>query len=208
MNYNNTSLSVNDAVNSGPLIIRTYNGSSLNNTYLLTQYDTPVSSNRVLITSANGLLAPTDSPILSSITIGSTINGNQCILSTLTTSTLSTNVISSAVLTCSSITTSTLSVDQPIMYRGTVLNIDSGTNYTIGSSYWGKYIFVRSNDGNMNLTLSNGSVPSGSFMTITNAISGRTTTVNNVQGGVRTLTYLSSILVMYNSGWFSLANAP
>jgi hypothetical protein len=208
MNYNNTSLSVNDAVNSGPLIIRTYNGGSLNNTYLLTHYDTPVSSNRVLITAANGLLAPTDSPTLSSITIGSTITGNQCTLSTLTTSTLSTNLISSAVLTCSSITTSTLLVDQPIVYRGTVLNIDSGTNYTINSSYWGRYIFVNSNDGNMNLTLSVASVPSGTFMTITNAVFGRTTTVNNVQGGVRTLNYLSSILVMYNNAWFSLANAP
>lgn len=208
MNYNNTSLSVNDAVNSGPLIIRTYNGSSLNNTYLLTQYDTPVSSNRVLITSTDGLLAPTDSPTLSSITIGSTINANRCTFSTLTTSTLSTNVISSAVLTCSSITTSTFSVDQPIMYRGTVLNIDNGTNYTINSAYWGKYIFVNSDDGNMNLTLSVTSVPSGTFMTITNAAFGRNTTVNNVQGGTRTLTYLSSILVMYNNSWFSLANAP
>jgi hypothetical protein len=60
----------------------------------------------------------------------------------------------------------------------------------------------------MNLTLSVASVPSGTFMTITNAVFGRTTTVNNVQGGVRTLNYLSSILVMYNNAWFSLANAP
>lgn len=208
MNYNNTSLSINDAVNSGPLIIRTYNDTSNNNTYLLTQYDVPVSSNYVLMTSTDGLLVPTNHPTLSSITIGSTFNGNNATLSTLTTSTISTNIISSVVFTGSSITTSTLSVDQPIMYRGTVLNIDSGTNYTINSEYWGKYIFVRSNDGNMNLTLSNGSVPSGTFMTITNGISGRTTTVNNVQGGTRTLTYLSSILVMYNNTWFSLANAP
>lgn len=208
MNYNYTTLSVNDTVNSGPLIIRTYSGASINNTYLLTQYDTPVSSNRVLITAADGLLAPTDSPTLSSITIGSSITGNRCVLSTLTTSTLSTNVISSAVLTCSSITTSSISIDQPMMYRGTVLNIDSGTNYTLGSAYWGKYVFVRSTDGNMNLTISNGSVPSGTLMTITNGVSGRTTTVNNVQGGTRTLTYLSSIQVMYNSAWYSLANAP
>jgi len=208
MNYNNTSLSVNDAINSGPLIIRTYNGTSINNTYLLTQYDTPVSSNYVLITSTNGLLVPTDNPTISSITIGSTITGNMCTLSTLNTSTISTNIISSAVLTCSSITTSTLSVDQPIIYRGTIINVDNGTNYTLGSSYWGNYIFIRSNDGDMNLTLSLSSVPSGSIMSITNAISGRTTTINNIQGGVRTLPYLSSIYVMYNNAWYSLANSP
>ena len=64
------------ASNSGPLIIRTAlqpgaETSTLNNnnTYLLGLYDYPVSSNRVLITSTNGILAPSDHPYVSSIQV-------------------------------------------------------------------------------------------------------------------------------------------
>jgi hypothetical protein len=49
-----------DPVDSAPLIIRTYNDDSADNTFLLTRYDYPVSSNYVLRTSANGELAPSD----------------------------------------------------------------------------------------------------------------------------------------------------
>jgi len=66
------------ASNSGPLIIRTAlqpgaETSTLNNnnTYLLGLYDYPVSSNRVLITSTNGILAPSDHPYVSSIQVSS-----------------------------------------------------------------------------------------------------------------------------------------
>lgn len=48
-------------INSGPLLLRAYLGSSPNNTYLLGPFDVPFSTNRVLITSTNGLLAPSDS---------------------------------------------------------------------------------------------------------------------------------------------------
>ena len=61
-------------INSGPLTIRTYLDSSINNTYLLSDYDYPVSSNRILITSSAGLLAPSDNIYVSSVTV-STING-------------------------------------------------------------------------------------------------------------------------------------
>ena len=49
-----------DPIDSAPLIIRTYNDDSADNTFLLTRYDYPVSSNYVLRTSANGSLAPSD----------------------------------------------------------------------------------------------------------------------------------------------------
>lgn len=60
--------------NSGPLTIRTYLGNSINNTYVLGEYDYPVSSNRVLITSSGGLVAPSDNIFISSINVSS-ING-------------------------------------------------------------------------------------------------------------------------------------
>ena len=63
-----------NAINSGPLIIRSYFGSSINNTYALGDNDIPISSNRVLITSTNGLVTPSDNIYVSSITISS-ING-------------------------------------------------------------------------------------------------------------------------------------
>ena len=62
------------AINSGPLIIRTYLDGSGNNTYLMGLNDAPVYSNRILITSSNGLLAPSDNIYISSIVISS-ING-------------------------------------------------------------------------------------------------------------------------------------
>ena len=63
-----------NAINSGPLIIRSYLGSSSNNTYALGANDIPISSNRVLITSTNGLVVPSDNIYVSSITVSS-ING-------------------------------------------------------------------------------------------------------------------------------------
>ena len=63
-----------NAINSGPLIIRSYLGSSSNNTYALGANDIPISSNRVLITSTNGLVVLSDNIYVSSITVSS-ING-------------------------------------------------------------------------------------------------------------------------------------
>jgi microcystin-dependent protein len=61
-----------DAISSGPLIIRTYNNSGSSDvTYVLRDYDYPVSSNYVLITSTNGQLVPSDNIYVSSITTSS-----------------------------------------------------------------------------------------------------------------------------------------
>jgi microcystin-dependent protein len=60
------------SVSSGPLIIRTYNASSSSDvTYVLQDYDYPVSSNYVLITSTNGQLVPSNNINVSSITTSS-----------------------------------------------------------------------------------------------------------------------------------------
>jgi len=77
------------AVNSGPLIIRTYNDLTTNNTFLLGPNDYPISTNRVLITSINGLLSPSDTISVSTIN-GSTMTCNTLLTnSTITCSTLS-----------------------------------------------------------------------------------------------------------------------
>lgn len=77
------------SVNSGPLIIRTYNDLTANNTFLLGQNDYPISSNRVLITSTDGILTPSDAISISTIN-GSTITTNTLLAySTITCSTLS-----------------------------------------------------------------------------------------------------------------------
>jgi len=62
-----------NAINSGPLNIRTYNNSSNNNTYILGNYDIPVASNLILITSTNGVLAPSNNIYVSSIAVSSLV---------------------------------------------------------------------------------------------------------------------------------------
>jgi len=71
------------SINSGPLVIRTYLDNSSNNTYILGKYDIPVSTNYVLVTSTNGLLAPSDTIYLSNLSV-----------STFTASTVSSSVVS------------------------------------------------------------------------------------------------------------------
>ena len=100
-------------LSSGPLIIRTYLTSSSNNTFILGNYDIPISSNRVLITSSNGLLVPSDNITISSINVSSlyasTINTNYLTVnSTLTVSTVNATNINVSTLRASTIIVSTL----------------------------------------------------------------------------------------------------
>lgn len=188
-------------VNSGPLCIRTYNDLSDKNTYLLGQYDYPVSSNYILITSNNGQLVPTSTPTISSITVGSSLRCNQSFFSTVETSTFTTGAFGTNSLACSSIT-----VNGPAQFRGLIANITDGSVITLTSDYWGKYVFVQSNE-NVQLTLI--SAQDGSFMGIRNIAPNSTTTVVNVFGGTRTVPFGSMLQVMYNSTvsqWYSLSN--
>jgi len=70
------------SVNSGPLIIRTYNDSSRYNTYLLGSYEEPVAQNRVLVTGLNGELTPSDSIYVSSATFTDVYTNSITIAST------------------------------------------------------------------------------------------------------------------------------
>ena len=89
------------AVNSGPIIIRTCLNSS-SKTVVLTDYDYPVSSNRVLITSTSGYVTASDNISISSITC-STI---AC--STINSSTINTRTINASTINTSTINLSTL----------------------------------------------------------------------------------------------------
>jgi hypothetical protein len=121
------------SVNSGPFVFRTYESEYINhNTYLIQKYDYPVSSNRVLITSTNGLLAPSDKIYVSSITTSSlfsnVISTNNIYVSSYAFSTfdVSTLVISSLIV--SSINTNTLSYS-------TLLTNTLSTSYLFASSF-------------------------------------------------------------------------
>jgi len=96
-------------LSSGPLIIRTYLNSSINNTFILGEYDVPISNGRVLITSSGGLLAPSNNITISSINVSSLgasiITGSTIISNNINVSTL----IASTIM-ISSITTSTINV--------------------------------------------------------------------------------------------------
>jgi hypothetical protein len=67
------------SINSGPLVLRTNHSSLVYNTYALGEYDIPISSNRLFITSTSGRVVTTDSIYVSSISTSalsvSTING-------------------------------------------------------------------------------------------------------------------------------------
>jgi len=138
-------------INSGPFIIRTYLDQSEQNTYLVGPYDYPVSSNYLLITSTNGLLAPTNNPYISSVTVSTLV------ATTVTVDDFypSTFIISSN--TVSSISVSSLFASSFTMDSGTI----SGITMTV-STLSASSIAV----GNETfLTLTGSSISTGSIFT-------------------------------------------
>jgi hypothetical protein len=125
----NNQISGITSVSSGPLILRTYNNQSGNNTYLVTNYEYPVSSNYVLITSSGGQLAPSNNFYVSSIS-ASTMNMETSICSTI----LAQHGIISSL--------STLHVEGSITTTGGITNLGytplSNTDYLIN---WGFFSF-------------------------------------------------------------------
>ena len=100
-------------VNSGPLVIRTYNDETSNNTFLLGKYEVPISSNCVLITTTGGKLAPSNSIYLSSLTTSTITSNTLILLSTLniiniSVSSLFASTATAHILNASSINTSTI----------------------------------------------------------------------------------------------------
>jgi len=190
------------SINSGPLIIRTYNQSvttlSTTNTYLLGQYDTPIPSNYLLITTLNGQLAPTNRPTISSFNI-STLNINNGYLSSFNASTIYT----------SSIICSTLIVSTSANIRYQTTTIDPlNSNINIDNTYWGKYIFVNPTNGTSELTLNTDGINTpynGITMTFKNTDTTNPFSVLNIEGGTLPVNARSSIQVMsYNNIWYSV----
>ena len=101
------------AVNSGPIIIRTCLNSS-SKTVVLTDYDYPVSSNRVLITSTSGYVTASDNIYISSITCStiacSTINSSTINTRTINASTINASTINASTINSSTINTSIINL--------------------------------------------------------------------------------------------------
>lgn len=229
------SFTTNTTVNSGPLVIRTLLDGSLDNTYLLGPYDLPIAANYVLMTSNNGLVVPSRDLNLNTVSVSSIITSsivaNQCqtmALSTFTVSTtsvstvsLSSHQVSTTMVSCSSLKTSTLTTSSlysngftlengSLRYTPLTKEVSTGFIYSLDSTdWWGKYIYVTqsSNDVSLSLPLGGG-VPNGTFMYITNAASGYTTTVSNLASGDRSLGYTATAHVLYLSSvnrWFLIS---
>ncbi len=205
------------SINSGPLIIRTYNQNystlSTTNTYLLGQYETPIPSNYILITTLNGQLAPTNNPTVSSMNV-STLNMNNGFFSTLTGCT----IINRAIQT-SSIITSTLQVSTFANFRAQVSSVSlSGDIAELPSNWWGKYIFINPTQNNKTIQLSVANVSDGIFIVFKNSreTDGNFFVLSPVDGNLSyTVNARSSVTVMYKSfdvgtqsaGWKQVSNA-
>jgi hypothetical protein len=114
-----------DSINSGPLIIRTYLEDSVNNTYLLGNYDLPIPSNNILITSTNGLLAPSDDITISSI------NSNIINVDTINANTINVNILSTTSHYVSTVNTNILIVSTYL--QAPTANISSISSSTIST---------------------------------------------------------------------------
>jgi microcystin-dependent protein len=195
-----------DAINSGPLILRTYNNTSPYKTIVLENYDIPVSSNYVLITSTNGLIAPSDTIYISSITTStiyamSTVTGylyaSTSQISTLNVSTLSASTGYIANFWLSSINGNGYSPSVNSLWRvetnGDMTNANSGNLYLSSPS-----IFISSLNGTniKGLTNINGNVNIiGSSTLVTGAL--------NVNGSTIISDYLSTNLILMDNGYIS-----
>ena len=110
------------AINSGPIVIRTYNDLSGNNTYFLGKYDIPISSNYVLITSTGGKLVPSNAIYVSSITT-STLIAVSSNISTLNVSTLTAVSSNISTLNTNILTTSTFNVSTMISNASNTITV-------------------------------------------------------------------------------------
>lgn len=197
------------SINSGPLIIRTYNN-SLNDTYILGNYDYPISSNYVLITSTNGQLIPTSSPTISSITIGSTITCSQIA----NISSINTNYISSAIITCSTISSNTLNVSISANFNYRTFNFNLPNEFTLDSNpeYIGSYIFLF-NTNNVNpytysISLNNPNKVNGNFINITCYENTDCILTDGIPTSYTLNSTMSALLIFTNNAWNIVSISP
>lgn len=160
-----------NAINSGPLIIRSYLGSSSNNTYALGDNDIPISSNRVLITSTNGLVVLSDNIYVSSITVSSINGGGGGGNDVFWSSTLNSGGIVNT-------NTGNVFISTALNVDGNILSNNSYTLYNVSSAYGTLSITQSSSAGVGNINCDN--------LTFRNSNGGTTTNVN-VAGTLSTL---------------------
>jgi len=118
--------------NSGPLIIRTYNDGSSNKTYLLGDYDMPISSNHAFITSSNGQLVPSDDIYVSSVS-ASTIRTSTLFTALLQASTANISTVYASTATMTALNFSTISGSS--IYANTALMVCTMNAPLISTSY-------------------------------------------------------------------------
>ena len=188
-------------INSGPLLIRTYLDDSPNDTYILTDYDLPIPSNYVLITSTNGLLVPSNSVYLSTVVVSS-LSGSSLILSTIKNSYLSASTLSGSTATLASI--STPNIYGSTIHATTITIASSITAYNlntpnivfsnlVGSTLNTDQLFVGIE---LNASTSNGTFNSISFTTLA---CNNTLTSNNITTNQLSLQSISSNMVYNNT---------
>jgi hypothetical protein len=205
-----------DAINSGPLAIRTYTNSSPYKTVVLENYDYPVPSNYVLITTTNGLLAPSDNIYLSSVrtstifSISSVISSlyvSTAQISSLGVCTMSTNVGWVKELSISSINGEIYQPGDSGLWQRTpnpntspdIVNSNSGIVYITAPSF---------EITSATSTLINGSGP---LIINTNTnITATSTVINgelNVNGSTIISDYLATNRIQMNNGYISSSGA-
>ena len=174
-------------INSGPFIIRTYLDQSDQNTYLVGPYDYPVSSNYVLITSTNGLLAPTDNPYISSVTVSSlvatTVTVDEFYPSTFI---ISSNTVSS--ISVSSLFASSFTMDSGSI-SGITLNVCtlSASSIAVGTETF--------------LTLTGSTISTGSIFT--NFLQTQSETCNTLTGNTMRISSLTASSIVVGNETFS-----
>jgi hypothetical protein len=143
-------------INSGPLVLRTYLDSSANNTYAVGVYDDPVPENRVLITSTGGLVVPSDSISVSSITVSS-LNASSIITNFI--SSVSGNISS---LEVSSLFANNISTSNISSVTGTISSlVVTGTTNLIGQTTIGTEINTLQSIGYFESTMMQSSIMVG-----------------------------------------------
>jgi len=119
-------------INSGPLIIRTYNNGSSNQTYLLGDYDLPLSSNYVSITSSNGQLVPSNNIYVSSVS-GSTMRTSTLFTALANASTANISTVYASTATMTAVNFSTISGSS--IYANTALMVCTMNAPLVSTSY-------------------------------------------------------------------------
>lgn len=210
------------AVNSGPLVIRTYNqsvnGSSAqgNTTYVVGNYEYPISSNYVLITSTGGLLKPSDAIYVSSVSMStvSSVTGristlftsniftNNGYYSTLTGSTINAQFINYSTLTGSTLNVSTI-VNMSGFYVSPIINYSASASNVFNLLAYGTDNQIVQGVGTINNIYNN--VFLGTTAGIANTTGNQNTFIGTNAGTITTSGKLNTC-IGYGANSFSAAS--